>query len=384
MDKLLSDNIIPLFKKIKNIIEEVKYTTYFSIELLKSSSMSNVNSKIKISDNFYRSNSSYFNYRKNYDHTYLKKIRNTIFDYIYNNSNEAVYAVDGSYFNFYDSDDSAQILYKDKRNAYLTGTVSSVYDILNNIPYDYALSNSKNEGEIFRTEQLKKFKKGDTFIFDRKYYSFNFAEEINNNDMFYIFRMKDSHKGVKALIQTNTDEILFETKFRKKTQLIRILKYEKDKTIYYIATNIIDTPINHIKKLYKLRWNIETDILFVKHRYITNNIRSKRADMIKLDMEMLLTINLLTSYLINKLEHITCDNEHKINKTNFIDIMYDKLLYYILISKHTKKIKKIFYHILDVISNILIKIIPNRHFDRIRKMNDSKWGKYGNKYKRKK
>ena len=135
-------------------------------------------------------------------------------------------------------------MYYSKNETYCQGIISCIYDINNKLPINYFLIKTRNERETFRN-QIKYFKKGDTVIFDRGYYSYNIIEKLELIGINYIFRLKSNKKEVQYMLNNKIIDYKF-ININNRIVNYRVNDSEED---YFLITNLTST-IDELKELY--------------------------------------------------------------------------------------------------------------------------------------
>lgn len=157
---------------------------------------------------------------------YLKNINDSIINYFYKtfdiNKNTLICAVDGStikllkvlknYFNI------------NKNSLYVSGYISCVYDINNNIPLYYDIFKSPNEVKNL-IEQLKNDTNNITFVTDRGYDDSSLLNYYIANNKKFVFRLVKTNNFIKHLTITNPEEIIFNTTILKVEHKFKVVKY---------------------------------------------------------------------------------------------------------------------------------------------------------------
>jgi hypothetical protein len=268
---------------------------------------------------------------------------NNLLKYVYNDINynnpnkERLIGIDGSNMNF------LLELKKDgfktnKHNSYTKGIISCLFDIDNQIPINYTLSESFNERNIC-IDQIKYLNKNDILVGDRGYYSDDVVKNLLNNQINFVFRLKSSDLHVKELNNINKNELLFDFINEDKIIKFKIIKFQ---TVTLKDVNIKYEDIEDIDNLNKQSYDINQFI--IKQQSLIHNLVNEKNDIIK------------NNKTINKIKN----NDH-----NFIKIL-----------KTNNLIKKQIMKQIDIIKIIindsykLFKIIKNK-INQINKINDS-------------
>jgi len=133
---------------------------------------------------------------------------------------------------------------------------------------------------VFKTLNLKHFEKGSVLVFDRGYIDFEWWQEINKAELFFVSRIKVSQnifvtgqhkkpleKGILA-----DDYVILGESLDKYPDELRQVRYwdENQKKEYIFITNNFELQAKQIADIYKARWQIE---LFFK--WIKQNLKIK-------------------------------------------------------------------------------------------------------------
>jgi hypothetical protein len=314
--------------------------------------------------------------RKSIDPLYFKQLNDELINFIYKNDKDRRFiAIDGSKINL-DAKFGKQDIYKLSKNKnYSTALISSIYDVNKRMPINYEIYKSFNEREAL-VDQLNYFKKGDVAIMDRGYYSKILLEKFINIGVDPIFRIPKGLTIVKTFIDLNKDDYVFDFEINhQKIIKFRIIKYKINKEMYYIGTTLINKQVYtllNIINLYKKRWTVETDFKYSKYNLSLESLSSKSTNLIKQDIYVHNFILIFESFIRNS--YFIDDNEKfKMNTTNALVTIVNKILYKLLYKKFTKKVKKLLMKIIKIIVNIKTVIKNNRHYVRLRKKPASKW-----------
>jgi hypothetical protein len=297
-------------------------------------------------------------------------------------------AVDGTYNNDY------------KHNEVMN---LGLYDMFNDIPIDissFGIDGKNQEiksATAYISGHIDDFKNA-IFVGDRGYFSYNFLEFLDDNDLKFIVRVRGDgdnlikknplKRGIK-----NYDTIKY---LRKR---VRVIKHTYDGTKTILAGKgrkslkqitirkkseyVLVTNIRYFKKFpnqlivdkYNLRWNIETYFKYIKDHFKFQNTREKNTtDDVKKNYLCIMIITylerIIERYYSQRL-NITSKNGYvsKINKSLLTKGIFDLLLAEIFNGTLTS-------HKLVTFCKCYIKIVTNktgRSFPRISKTPFSKW-----------
>lgn len=332
-----------------------------------------------------------FNYSKT---AFLKKRTNVDFKY-FSSFNDAL--VNLSYPKYktpitFAIDGSTIILPKELGNhgckiindSYCHGYVHSLYDIDKEMPINLLFTVKKNERSALQN-QFKYLNSGDLVIADRGYGSWKLFKGLSDIGVNYLIRIPTTFRSLMEELEEfgDIDEIDNINDLETEKDIIidivnnnfigkmRLIKYELNNNIYYIATSMLDEPIAKIKMLYHRRWGVETNFRVLKHTLSMINIKSETIDSVKKDICIHNFILLLSSYMRNMVsgqvrKKYKIDMNVSIDKS--INFIY-QILYKSVTKKHLSKLLNIIHDLL----NYLIKVEMWRTFDIKRIKPVAKW-----------
>ena len=266
-----------------------------------------------------------------------------------------------------------------KSGNYGTMLISSLFDVINNIPINYYSVHSDeknfNKKKVNETtgllEQLDKLNWNDVIIVDKWYYSKYLHKKFIEKNIGYMFRVKDNSLlfrdmgfGKSKIIKLNDVDV-------------QLFKYKIKGNTYHILTSITDKiSIAEIKALYWRRWKIETDNKKFKYDILSSNIRSKNKNSIATDIECVKFMSLISSII----EHIGKEKlkeNKKFNTRNCIGILYRKLLKALLYEPNNSEE---ICRLVGIIYKKVVDVIIGREVERKRVSPSTKWNANGNRY----
>ena len=275
---------------------------------------------------------------------------------------------------------------KSTNENYGISIISSIYDVINNIPINYCITecneNNLNKKKVNETNgflsQLSYLSSNDIVIFDRWYFSTMLIKKLNDHNIGYIFRMKSNSNFFKNM---NLGKSKIITYLGIKVQLF---KYKIKTENYYILTSITEKiSIKEIKALYRERWKNEIDNKKFKYDILYNGIRSKNHNSLLVDIESVRFMSIVSSF-IEYLGKDDIKSRTKINSKNCLDILYKKLLYLLLFEQDCEYKNKTICRIIGIIYKAVVQIVKNRFYERKRVSPSTKWNNNGNRYGNKK
>ena len=255
-----------------------------------------------------------------------------------------LYAIDGSDINVaYDKEADTYVKYTDKtkkdgseRKGFNQVHLNAIYDLLNKVYVDAILQPkpSANERKAFiNMLEKQEYENKTLFIADRGYPSWNiFAHFKYKTNVDFLFRIKnEEYKIVKVLPMTELDvnrSIIISTKgsdigkdgyvkinvkknkmtnreykgntkfvdwnFGEREELsVRIVRFKITENTYETIITSLPRdkfPIEEIKKLYGMRWGIETSFRELKYIIGLTNLHCKREDFVVQEIYARLTM----------------------------------------------------------------------------------------------
>ena len=426
------ENIFLFIKKLNIIIDDdklftkrkddnnklnIRNTLYASVLTLQYSGIANTVSNLEIDNIVTISKNALVKKRNNnITHVCLKNINDNLINMIYDSSNNFLksynleidkdnmshtnsinlpdktlfinrtskrfIACDGMQINLNKSLINNNNVKKSTNGYYGISIISSIYDVINNIPINYCITecneNNLNKKKVNETNgflnQLSYLSSNDIVIFDRWYFSTMLIKKLNDNNIGYIFRMKSNSNFFKNM---NFGKSKIITYLGIEVQLF---KYKINTENYYILTSITDKiSIKEIKALYRERWKNEIDNRKFKYDILYNGIRSKKYNSLLVDIESIRFISIISSF-IEYLGKDAIKSRTKINSKNCLDILHKKMLYLLLFEPNCEYKNKAICRIIGIIYKSVIQIIKNRVYERKRISPSTKWNINGNRY----
>ena len=218
-----------------------------------------------------------------------------------NRSNKRFVAIDGNQINTNKKLVNKRTIKLSKNGLYGTGLINNMFDVLNKIPINYDLIESSKKDFSKKKfnerkgllDHIDKLNNNDIVIVDKGYYSHDVMNELDNNNIGYIFRMKDNCKLFKNMGFGKSKSIEYNG------TCVQLFKYKIMKNVYCIMTSITEhIYIAEIKSLYWLRWNVETDIRKRKYDIVTDNkLRSLTYNSFMTDFESVRFIAIISSFI---------------------------------------------------------------------------------------
>lgn len=258
-----------------------------------------------------------------------------------------------------------------------TAQVSILYDVLNDIVADAAIepmSRCERSMAKCHIEACQDIAPGDKklVVFDRGYPSFELIEELETNGLFYVMRVKTKF-NLDIDAQTSTSGYVWLEQNDKRIH-VRVIKFKLDSgETETLITNITDARLgkNAFKKLYFMRWPVETKYDIVKNKLQLENFNTRTVEGIQQDFfASMYLINFAAACAIDvhteiDESRIDKDNkyQYKANMNELIGVLKDRLV--LAIAEDCPDTQSVLIQcILDEIKGFVIPIRPNRSIPR--------------------
>lgn len=288
--------------------------------------------------------------------------------------NYRVYAIDGSKIAL-PSDKELLEYYGalGKNNTAPTAQGSVMYDVLNDIVADALIEPMTTDERTLAKRHIEACKDlvpddKKLIIFDRNYPSFEFIEELENKGLFYVMRVR-SKFNLDIDAQTNTSGYVWLKKGGKRLH-VRVIKFLLESgEMETLITNIKDARLGKgaFKKLYFMRWPVETKYDIVKNKLQLENFNTRTVEGIQQDFFAIMYLtNFAAACAIDvqtEIEESRKDKEnkykYKVNMNELIGVLKDRLVL-ALAEDNTDTQSSMIQSILDEIKTYVIPIRPNR------------------------
>jgi hypothetical protein len=256
--------------------------------------------------------------------------------------NYRVYAIDGSKIAL-PADETLRKHFGalGKDNTAPTAQGSILYDVLNDIVCDAAIEPLTTDERTIATAHIAVCKSiapkdNKLIIFDRGYPSFRLIELLENEGISYVMRVKSKfNKDIDA--QWKLEGYVSLEQNGKRIQ-VRVIKFTLDSgETETLITNITDRRLGKeaFKKLYFLRWPVETKFDIVKNKLQLENFNTRTVEGIQQDF---FAAMYLTNYAAAALSDARGDIEdarvdkdnkykYKANTNELIGILKDRLVF---------------------------------------------------------
>jgi hypothetical protein len=255
--------------------------------------------------------------------------------------NYRVYAIDGSKISLPSEKELGEYFGKlGKDGTAPTAQGSILYDVLNDIVADAAIepmSTCERTLALSHIEALDDIARDDKklIIFDRGYPSFELIDELESSGLFYVMRVKTKF-NLDIDAQTNTSGYVWLKKNGKRIH-VRVIKFKLDSgETETLITNITDARLgkNAFKKLYFMRWPVETKYDIVKNKLQLENFNTRTVEGIQQDFFACMYLaNFAASCAIDV--HTVIDDtrkdkenkyQYKANMNELIGVLKDRLV----------------------------------------------------------
>ena len=254
------DNIIELTNFIDNSIEKINdiitirnrkinfydlfyFIIKYNINLKSTYSSICISFNIDINDDI--TCSAFKNKLMSFNYEHLLNFNNDLIKFYYKQLNlinvTRILAIDGTEIQLLQSLNSYFKLNSSK--TYVTGYISNLYDIDNNIPIAFDIFKSSNERQNLIT-QFKYINKNDILTADRGYYSIDIINKLLILDINFVFRVKKDNFFLltnfnKTELTENSFSKLIKYNYNNKNYNFKILKFSN--------IEIIDKKYNKVK-----------------------------------------------------------------------------------------------------------------------------------------
>ena len=290
-------------------------------------------------------------------------------------------AVDGSRLNLpYHPDSMDEFGVQKSSGGQIQALASCLYDVLNGVVVDAIIAPcnaSERDLAVEHLENLQTIKEPDLVLFDRGYPSANMIDKLEKGGFQYLMRCDDSFtSGMKKYFSGNDCVITYRFKKDKTEKTFRVVRFDINGTQEILITNLFDGnfTIEEFKRLYHLRWGIETKYDDIKNKLELENFSGTTPLAIKQDFYATLFLsNLVSLMILENREEIEKRNKSRNNKYQYkmnVNAVISELkenVILLLITDSNRKKKKLLQDIYFAITNAVIPIRPGRSFERKKK-----------------
>ena len=293
--------------------------------------------------------------------------------------------------------------------------LACLYDALNRMIIEASLHRYKFNEMAAAEAQLAVVREtiGDEIPFmvtmDRGYPSIPAFLRFIDSGIYFVARLKAScFKSEQKAMQSDDEDVVIDLRkgstrryhykgtsdeaivYSRDTFNLRFVKVwlDEEHTAYEIlATNLPrdQFPADCFGELYHLRWRLETAYETLKDRLQLENFTGTKPILIEQDIFSTIYVSNIAEDIAREIEqeqadHLKYDYKHRmaVNRNVCIGILKSDLIY-ALLEKDPAKQDQIFQQMYDDISNNIVPVRPDRHYERPK---GNLAGKYSNTHKR--
>jgi hypothetical protein len=258
-----------------------------------------------------------------------------------------------------------------------TAQGSAMYDVLNDIIVDALIEPMQEDERTLAKKHIESCKNlapedKKLLIFDRNYPSFDFIEELENNGLFYVMRVRTKF-NLDIDAQTSTTGYVWLRQGDRRLH-VRVIKFALDSgETETLITNITDARLgkNAFKKLYFMRWPVETKYDIVKNKLKRENFNARTVEGIQQDF---FAAMYLANFAAACAADVQCDIEearkdkdnkyqYKANLNELIGVLKDRLIF--AIAEDDEDCQSVLMQsILDEIKAYVVPVRPDRSLPR--------------------
>lgn len=213
-------------------------------------------------------------------------------------------------------------------------------DMQAGIPVKIYHSNAREHDSLFIQKQGL-MNKGEVALFDKAYNNYALFNKWNEEDIFFVTRLKNNAKEKLLkefeLNDATPDEVLRDAKIalkykdkqghEKQVELRLVSFYHKEKNkVYYFLTNLFDLPAEQIALLYKKRWEIELLFKKIKQNFPLQYFYGDNQNAIQIQIWCTLIALLLITVMKKQLTKpwsfsnlVSLLQKHLFSYVNFVD-----------------------------------------------------------------
>jgi hypothetical protein len=254
-----------------------------------------------------------------------------------------------------------------------TAQASILCDILNDTVADAAIEPLSCDERTLAMRHIDRCKDLDPgsrklVIFDRGYPSFELIEKLENDGFYYVMRVRDKF-SVDIDAQTSPDGYVWLEKDSRRIR-VRVIKFPLDSgETETLITNVTDRRlgVKAFKKLYFLRWPVETKYDVVKNKLSLESFSSRTVEGIQQDFwATMFLANVAAAAAYDAQPAVDEDRagknnkyEYRVNINEAIGILKDRLILAFTIDDTETQALAV-QRIVDEISSCVSPIRPNR------------------------
>lgn len=224
-----------------------------------------------------------------------------------------IFAIDGSEFRLDKNQDIDSVFTNrpNMANSKTTVRFSTLTDVLNGFVLSAKIGSIEKAERTFAHEHISEMKESldsrDIVIFDRGYASKEMVAFMTQQKCKYLMRLQPS--SFKAAYNSSKRDYYTEITYEKKSYRIRVIKLRLSTgETETLITNIRKSELKkkNFKKLYSLRWGIETRYNSIKHKLMLERPSGRTVLSVLQDFYA-------NMFLTNCVRAIAVDVSHKIN-----------------------------------------------------------------------
>ena len=291
--------------------------------------------------------------------------------------------------------------------------LACLYDALNRMIIDAALNRHKFNEMAAAEIQIANVREtiGDQIpfmvIMDRGYPSMPAFLRFIDNGTYFVARLKVSDfKAEQQAMKSDDEDVTIKLTSSRRSnykgtideaimnsrdefgmRFVKVWLDDEHSKYEVLATNLPRDvfPAESFGELYHLRWRIETAYETLKDRLQLENFTGTKPALIEQDIYSTIYVSNIAEDIAREIEqeqadHLKKDYKHRmaVNRTVCIGILKSDLIYALLETDPVKQ-NQIFQQMYDEISENIVPIRPDRHYDRPK---GNFAGKYSNTHKR--
>jgi len=258
-----------------------------------------------------------------------------------------------------------------------TAQGSIMYDILNDIVYDALIEPLSTDERTLAIKHImtvfdRLVVRKILIIFDRGYPSFELIKLLESLGIKYLMRVKtkfntdiDAQKEPDGYVRLTKDNEFLD---------VRVIKFTLDSgELETVITNVDDgrLGVNAFKKLYFMRWPIETKYDVVKNKLHLENFSSRTVEGVRQDFYAIMYLTNVAAAAAHdaqpKVDAARLGKKNKyayrVNINELVGILKDRFISALLI-KQEKKRTEVIEDILKEIASNVVPVRPNRSVKR--------------------
>jgi len=295
----------------------------------------------------------------------------------------------------------------DQGNYYPQGLMSCLYNMQENVVYDFSMQAHLNE-RVSALEHIQQLGSKDVVVLDRGYFSYLMLYKIIEQNCHVIFRIPFSSRNntnneIMDFIETNEKDSIIDYmpsttvihdlkkagyNFKFKSLKIRLIKHKINNTTYIYATTLTDKhvfPKECFCEIYHRRWSIE-ELYKISKRFIEiEDFHAKSARGVKQELYAHILLINLSRFFEFEAEQMASSHKNKDDIKNIFDpitmikINFKNCL--LIVARHLENlvmrgcalINNTLQKIISSIAKVRQKIRLNRRYPRISRKPINRW-----------